>query len=187
MFDLNLRFHESDNTWQMALERIAYEAVLRPSIIWVNSGDAKSISPIIGSAIEILTGQWPPSEIDVTQVRFASRVGVGSEVIDIFMAKVTAALIILDEESPSAPCVELAEAAARGGVPAIVLSQMDLDWHTKSLFEQVGEEFSYSFEYSTYQSDSPANAVVAYLNRAALQMDRSRRYGSPRPIPTRGR
>ncbi|PWS47109.1 serine protease [Streptomyces sp. FT05W] len=187
LLELNRRFHDSDKAWQNALTRIAYETVLRPNIIWVNSGDAKSISLAVGSAIELLTGQWPPNEISVTQVRFASRAGVGLEEIDRFMARITAALIILDGESPSASCVELAEAAARGGLPAIILSKMDLDWYTKSLFEQAGEDRAYSFEYAIYQGESPINAIVAYLNRTALYMDRNRRYRNPRPIPMRGR
>ncbi|WP_442810416.1 MULTISPECIES: S1 family peptidase [unclassified Streptomyces] len=190
LLDLNLRFHESDKTWQNALARSAQQTVLRPSIVWVNSGDPDTVSPIIGSAVDMLTAQWPPNEISVTKVRFASRPGAEADAIDKMMARVSAAIIIVDDESPSASCVELAEAAARGGIPTIVLSKMDLDWYSKGLFEQLGADHAYSFEYGTYQGESPIQAVVAYLNRTALQMDRmdpGRRRGNLRSIPMRGR
>lgn len=187
LIELNLRFHESDETWKEALKRIAYEIVLRPSIIWANSGDTKFISPLIGSAIDTLTRQWPAGEISVSQIRFVSRAGLQVDAIDSHMRGVTAALVILDEDSLPASCVELAEAAARGGVPAVIFSRIGLDLHTKRLFEELEVNYSYSFEYEIYQGDSPVDAVVAYLNKALLHMDRSRRYGSPQNFSTRGR
>lgn len=181
--ELNRLFHEGDKTWANALARVARASMLKPSIIWVNSGDVKVADPIMRSAVEYLKQNWPPNEIEVMQVRFTPQAGADLEGIDRYMANVTAAIVIVDTDSASAPCLGLAEAAARNGVPAVVLSGMDLDWFTKSRFEELESDYSYAFEYERFQNDNLAQKVSAYLNRKVVDMDRNKRYATRRTNP----
>jgi hypothetical protein len=187
LLDLNRVFHESDKTWEGALARVASATMLRPSIIWVNSGDVKTVNPIMRSSAEYLKRQWPPNEIEVMQVRFTPQVSADSEEIDTFMSSMTAAIIIVDTDSASAACLELAKAAARNRVPSVVLSGIDLDWVTKSRLKEIEADYDYSFEYESYDSDNLINTVVAYLNKKAIEMDRSKRYGTFTANPIQGR
>ncbi|MFJ2158172.1 hypothetical protein [Streptomyces sp. NPDC087856] len=183
---MNHLFHANNKTWENALANVVRATTLRPSIIWVSSGDAKEANHTMKSAVENLKRLWPPNEIEVAQVRFTPQAGIDAERIDGYMSGMTAAIVILDSDSAASSCLELARAAARNRVPVIVLSGMDLDFITKGQFQQLESDHFLSFDYESFGDDGPTSSIVAYLNRKIIALDRGKRYGTVPANPLQG-
>ncbi|MEU5462715.1 serine protease [Streptomyces althioticus] len=171
----NRLFHEHDKTWEDALTRTEIAARHKLSIIWVCSGDVRSVDSILKSVVEQLKNSWPPNELEVMQVRFTPYSGGISEQIEQYMSKVSTALVVLDADPITAACFQLATAAARCRVPTAVLSDMDLDWSSMSRLQELESDYRYSFQYEKVSQGALGPAMQAYLNRQVLTMDRKRR------------
>ncbi|MGI5455865.1 S1 family peptidase [Streptomyces sp. CA-249302] len=187
LLEMNSVFHATNNAWDTALANVERATTIRPSVVWVSGGDARAANNAMNSAVENLKKIWPPNEIEVEQVRFATQAGIEIEKIDGLMSGITAAIVIVDTDSVTAPCLELARAAARNRVPVIVLSGMDLDLITKSQFQQLESDHFHSFEYESFGGGDPINSIVAYLNKKAVAMVRKKRYGTIPVNPMQGR
>ncbi|MGV9506847.1 hypothetical protein ACWDQZ_14700 [Streptomyces tendae] len=175
LLELNRVFHAGDNAWEEALNKAAGAAKHKMSIIWANSGDVRVVDSALRSAVEQLKENWPPNELEVVQVRFTPQAGGSLEELDRYMSGVSTAFLIIDTDSPTASCFELAEAAARSRVPTIVISSMDLDWGSMRRFRELEADHRHSFQFATFDDHTLSQTMLSHLNKQLITMDRKKR------------